>query len=73
MKVSIEYMNARKDSLRAHGRTGGKSHAVKTDYAHMEYCPIRDIVNRAKGDIIDAIEQYRFDVCGDEWVHLCPF
>lgn len=72
-RFTIEQMNAAKDAHRHRGTTGGKGNAIKTDYGHMARDPIREIVARAKFEISDAIEQFRFDVCGDEWVHLCPF
>jgi len=73
IRASIEYMNRARDLHRARGTTGGKGNAVKVDYAHMIRDPWQEIVARARFEISDAIEQYRFDVCGDEWVHLCPF
>lgn len=70
----VARMNAARDMHRAKGTTGGKGNAVKAHKAEeWQRDPVREIVAAMRFATSDAIEQFRFDVCGDEWVHLCPF
>jgi hypothetical protein len=76
---SIAHMNAARDNHRRRGTSGGKARGVRVTTqamlrardAHIgpgtwEHC-LRDARARWEFARTDALEQFRFDVHGDEW------